>query len=288
MTKHLDPERAFYRHAMAQELLDAETEADLARAWRDRRDEAALHRLITAYGRLALSIAQRYRRYQLPLEDIVQQAHLGLMRAADKFDPERGVRFSTYSAWWIKAAIQDYVMRNWSIVRGGATAAQKSLFFNLRRIHAEVERRAQARGAVMTGEEIAEEIAGTLGVPLEQVRGMLGRVAGADLSLNATQRTEDGSREWQDLLEDDAPQAEEIVIEAAHRRRVTGALQAALRDLPARERHIVIERRLREEPRTLTDLGIELGVSKERVRQLEERALGRLRTAMAGLAEAGA
>jgi len=283
MTEHLRPDRAFYRRAMAREMLDAETERALARAWRERRDEGALHRLINAYGRLALSMAQRYRRYQLPLEDVVQQANLGLMRAAEKFDPDREVRFSTYAAWWIKASIQDYVIRNWSIVRGGATATQKTLFFNLRRVQAEVERSAANRGETMTGEEIAREIAGALDVPLEQVRGMMGRVAGPDMSLNATQRTEEGSREWQDLLEDDSPQADELVLERAHRAKLRGELRQALLELPERERHIVVERRLKEEPRTLTDLGEELGVSKERVRQLEERALGRLRAAMTAM-----
>ena len=124
------------RQAMKAELLDAETEQHLARAWRDRRDEAALHRLITAYMRLAIGMAARFRRYGAPMNDLIQEGSLGLMKAADKFDPDRGVRFSTYAVWWIKASIQDYVMRNWSMVRTGSTSSQKSLFFNLRRLRA--------------------------------------------------------------------------------------------------------------------------------------------------------
>src|SRR5512145_1294259 len=133
-------EHRITRQAMKSEMLDAETELALARAWRDRRDEAALHRLVQAYMRLAVSMAARFRRYGAPMNDLIQEASLGLMKAADKFDPDRGVRFSTYAVWWIKAGIQDYVMRNWSMVRTGSTSSQKSLFFNLRRVRARLER----------------------------------------------------------------------------------------------------------------------------------------------------
>ena len=145
------------RQAMKAELLDAETEARLAYAWRDQRDEEALHRLITAYMRLAISMAAKFRRYGAPMNDLIQEASLGLMKAADKFDPDRGVRFSTYAVWWIKASIQDYVMRNWSMVRTGSTSSQKSLFFNLRRVQAKLEREAAQRGGVV-GEFVARDI----------------------------------------------------------------------------------------------------------------------------------
>ncbi|MGB3314198.1 MAG: sigma-70 family RNA polymerase sigma factor, partial [Albidovulum sp.] len=134
------------RRAMRAELLDAETERELAYAWRDQRDKEALHRLITAYMRLAISMAAKFKRYGAPMNDLIQEASLGLMKAADKFDPDRGVRFSTYAVWWIKASIQDYVMRNWSMVRTGSTSSQKSLFFNLRRVQAKLEREASSRG----------------------------------------------------------------------------------------------------------------------------------------------
>ena len=147
------------RQAARAEFLDAETEADLARRWRDQRDEMALHRLVTAYLRLAISMAARFRRYGAPMNDLVQEANLGLMKAAEKFDPDRGVRFSTYAVWWIKASIQDYVMRNWSLVRTGSTSSQKSLFFNLRRVQARLVREADGRGEVLEGLALRKRIA---------------------------------------------------------------------------------------------------------------------------------
>ena len=144
MALDISYDQSLSRSARRAELLDAETEARLAYAWRDNRDEAALHRLITAYMRLAISMASKFRRYGAPMNDLIQEASLGLMKAADKFDPDRGVRFSTYAVWWIKASIQDYVMRNWSMVRTGSTSSQKSLFFNMRRVQARIEREAEA------------------------------------------------------------------------------------------------------------------------------------------------
>jgi RNA polymerase sigma-32 factor len=264
------------RHAMRAELLDAETEQDLARAWRDARDEAALHRLVTAYMRLAISMAAKFRRYGAPMNDLIQEASLGLMKAADKFDPDRGVRFSTYAVWWIKASIQDYVMRNWSLVRTGSTSSQKALFFNLRRVRARLEREAGATGEVLDSHRLREMIAEEVGVPLRDVEMMDARLAGADFSLNAQQAGEEG-REWVETLEDDAPQAAEIVTRAADLDRARGWLAEALAALNARERMIIVERKLREDPRTLESLGQELGLSKERIRQLEAQALGKLR-----------
>ena len=163
------------RTAMAAELLDADTELDLARRWRDEGDEQALHRLVTAYMRLAVSMASKYRRYGAPMNDLIQEAGVGLMKAAEKFDPDRGVRFSTYAVWWIKASIQDYVMRNWSMVRTGSTSSQKSLFFNMRRIRAQIEREMERDGVQLSGEEIRVRIAAELGAPLRDVEMMEGR-----------------------------------------------------------------------------------------------------------------
>jgi RNA polymerase sigma-32 factor len=265
------------RQAMKAELLDAETEAALAYAWRDHRDEAALHRLITAYMRLAISMASRFRRYGAPMNDLIQEASLGLMKAADKFDPDRGVRFSTYAVWWIKASIQDYVMRNWSMVRTGSTSSQKALFFNMRRVQAKLEREAGARGEVLDQHQLHELVAREVGVPLVDVQMMEGRLAGMDFSLNAVQSGEEDGREWIDALEDDAvPQAE--VIEARHdQERLRDWLAQALGRLNPRERYIVTERQLNGEGRTLESLGNELGLSKERVRQLEAAAFAKLR-----------
>ena len=203
------------RRAMRAELLDAETELRLAYAWRDQRDEEALHRLVTAYMRLAISMAAKFKRYGAPMNDLIQEAGLGLMKAADKFDPDRGVRFSTYAVWWIKASIQDYVMRNWSMVRTGSTSSQKSLFFNMRRVQARLEREAQAAGQSLDKHQLRQMIATEVGVPLHDVEMMEGRLAGSDYSLNATQSVDEDGREWIDALEDDSAQASDIV-EANH------------------------------------------------------------------------
>nr|WP_213395439.1 RNA polymerase factor sigma-32 [Yoonia sp.] len=268
------------RTAMRAELLDAETELRLAYAWRDQRDEEALHRLITAYMRLAISMASKFKRYGAPMNDLIQEASVGLMKAADKFDPDRGVRFSTYAVWWIKASIQDYVMRNWSMVRTGSTSSQKSLFFNMRRVQARLEREAAAEGVHLETHELHEKIAIEVGVPLHDVQMMDGRLSGSDFSLNATQSMEDEGREWIDALEDDAPQAAEKVENSHDTDTLRQWLVTALTALNDREQFIVRERKLRDDPRTLESLGSELGLSKERVRQLEAAAFGKMRKSL--------
>ncbi|MDF0603034.1 RNA polymerase factor sigma-32 [Psychromarinibacter sp. C21-152] len=268
------------RRAMQAELLDAETELELAYAWRDQRDERALHRLITAYMRLAISMAAKFKRYGAPMGDLVQEASLGLMKAADKFDPDRGVRFSTYAVWWIKASIQDYVMRNWSMVRTGSTSSQKSLFFNMRRVQARLEREAAAAGQTIERHEMRRLIAAEVGVPLADVEMMEGRLSGSDFSLNATQSVDDEGREWIDTLEDESSQAAETVEKSHDIDTLREWLVTALGALNDRERFIVKERKLREEPRTLESLGTELGLSKERVRQLESAAFGKMRKSL--------
>ena len=265
------------RKAMKAELLDAETELRLAYAWRDQRDEKALHRLINAYMRLAISMAAKFRRYGAPMNDLIQEAGLGLMKAADKFDPDRGVRFSTYAVWWIKASIQDYVMRNWSMVRTGSTSNQKSLFFNMRRVQAQLEREASQRGEQLDRHQLHQLIATEVGVPLHDVEMMDGRLSGSDYSLNATQSVEDEGREWIDLLEDEAEQAKESFESSHDTDQLRVWLLDALNGLSDRERLIIRERKLREEPRTLESLGVELGLSKERVRQVEAAAFGKMR-----------
>lgn len=268
------------RTARKAELLDAETELQLAYAWRDHRDEAALHRLITAYMRLAISMAAKFKRYGAPMGDLIQEANLGLMKAADKFDPDRGVRFSTYAVWWIKASIQEYVMRNWSMVRTGSTSAQKSLFFNMRRVQAKLEREASAQGAALDRHQLHQMIASEVGVPLRDVEMMDGRLSGSDFSLNAVQSSDEDGREWIDALEDDGAQSSELVENAHDNAQLREWLVQAMQALNERERFIVRERKLREVPRTLESLGNELGLSKERVRQLEAAAFQKMRKSL--------
>ncbi|RBI75835.1 RNA polymerase factor sigma-32 [Roseovarius sp. TE539] len=265
------------RTAMKAELLDAETELQLAYAWRDQRDEEALHRLINAYMRLAISMAAKFKRYGAPMNDLIQEAGLGLMKAADKFDPDRGVRFSTYAVWWIKASIQDYVMRNWSMVRTGSTSSQKSLFFNMRRVQARIEREAMAQGEELDGYQLREMIAHEVGVPLRDVEMMEGRLSGSDFSLNATQSAEDEGREWIETIEDEGARGDELVERDHDMDALRGWLADALEALNDRERFIVRERKLREDARTLESLGEELSLSKERVRQLEAAAFAKMR-----------
>lgn len=264
--------RRYVRASMAEEILDAETEIELATAWRDRKDEAALHRLISAYARLAVSFAGRFRRYDVPYEDLIQQGNLGLMRAAEKFDPSNGARFSTYAAWWIRASMQDFVMRNWSMVRTGTNASQKKLFFHLRRALRKAE------GLMDDGEALtlAQRVSEDLGVPVDQVEAMMGRMSGPDLSLDMPQSSDEDGRTWVEVLETGEEATDVAVAErldASVRRK---ALYAAVQQLPEREQRIIAARHLVDEPVTLSDLGEALGISKERVRQLEERALARI------------
>ena len=265
------------RKAVKAELLDAETELQLAYAWRDSRDEAALHRLITAYMRLAISMAAKFKRYGAPMNELVQEAGLGLMKAADKFDPDRGVRFSTYAVWWIKASVQDYVMRNWSMVRTGSTSSQKSLFFNMRRVQAQLEREAQQSGETLDKHQLNQLIATEVGVPLNDVEMMDGRLSGSDFSLNATQASDEEGREWIDTLEDENSRADLNVEEEHDQEKLADWIGVAMDSLNEREQFIVRERKLIENPRTLESLGTELSLSKERVRQLEAAAFGKMR-----------
>ena len=270
-------ESSISRRAMRAEMLDAETELELARAWRDQRDEVALHRIINAYMRLAVSMAGKFRRYGAPMADLIQEAGVGLMKAAEKFDPDRGVRFSTYAQWWIKASIQDYVMRNWSMVRTGSTTSQKSLFFNLKRVQAKIEREAAAAGETLDGVELRRRVAEEVGVPERDVEMMQGRLSGSDFSLNALQSSDEDGREWQETLEDDGPHSAEVVEREHDLAQIRDWLTDAMSVLSDREKYIIAQRKLIDDTRTLESIGEELGLSKERIRQVEAAALGKLR-----------
>ena len=267
--------RQIIRQSMAAPLLSREHELELARRWRDRQDEAALHELLGAYMRLVVATASRFKNYGLPLGDLVQEGVVGLMQAAARFEPERDVRFSTYAAWWIRSAMQDFILRNWSVVRTGTTAAQKSLFFNLRRLRARID---DGRYASLDDAGKAY-IARELSVAVGEVEAMEMRLQRGDQSLNAT-IAPSGEDAWQDFLADERPGPEEIVTGAHDGRQRSRWLAMSLAELSERERTIIHERRLREDGRTLEELGTRLGISKERVRQIEHRALQKLKAAL--------
>ncbi len=269
--------RLFRNRAMKAEVLEADVEHELALKWRDNHCEKSLHRLINAYMRLAISMAGKFRKYGLPMTDLTQEATVGLMKAAEKFDPDRGVRFSTYAVWWIKASIQDYVMRNWSLVRMGSTSAQKSLFFNLRRVRARIENDNRSHGAEIDTIALHEQIAKEIGVSLRDVRVMDARMSGSDASLNTTQTTDEDGREWIETLVDSSEPTEDVVADAQDQQTMRVWLANAMNALNDRERKIVVERKLADDPRTLESIGNELGLSKERVRQLESAALTKMR-----------
>ncbi|MGL4325268.1 MAG: RNA polymerase factor sigma-32 [Beijerinckiaceae bacterium] len=271
--------RQLVRAAVAAPYLEREEEHQLALRWRDHRDEKALHQITAAHMRLAISIAARFRHYGLPISDLVQEGHIGLMEAAARFEPERDVRFSTYASWWIRASIQEYVLRNWSIVRGGTSSAQKSLFFNLRRLKAQLGREFPDDNQ----RELTARISETLGVSVKDVQTMDARFSAPDTSMNAPISDEDGSASFGDLIPDTAPRPDDVVEESMDGSRRKAWLAAALRALSDRELHILRQRRLIEDPATLEAIGADMGISKERVRQLESRALDKLKRALVAI-----
>jgi len=277
MGKSAASRRDFVRAAMRAPYLERDEELDLAVRWRDAKDQAALHRLTSAHMRLVIAIAARFRNFGLPMGDLIQEGHVGLLEAAARFEPDRDVRFSTYATWWIRASIQDYILRNWSIVRGGTSSSQKALFFNLRRLRARLAQRPDQRPR----EAVFAEIAGALGVSSSDVELMDSRLSGPDTSLNAPiHESENDTSNRQDFLVDSVPLPDETVGEAIDNERRLTWLHSALTVLNERELRIVRERRLQDNGATLEALGESLGISKERVRQIENRALDKLREAL--------
>ncbi|NBZ87016.1 RNA polymerase sigma factor RpoH [Stagnihabitans tardus] len=261
-------------------LLEPEQEYMLAKAWVDRQDSQAAHQLVTSHLRLAAKIAMGYRGYGLPQAEVISEANVGLMQAVKRFDPEKGFRLATYAMWWIRASIQEYILRSWSLVKLGTTSAQKKLFFNLRKAKAKV-------GALEEGDlrpENLAQIAKDLSVSENEVIDMNRRLSGGDASLNASVGSEEGASQWQDWLEDeDSDQAGDY----AERDEMDARLSLLARSMDAlneRERDVLTKRRLSEDPVTLEDLSASYGVSRERIRQIEVRAFEKLQARMRELA----
>ncbi|MCX8667733.1 RNA polymerase sigma factor RpoH [Acetobacteraceae bacterium B3987] len=257
-------------------LLTSEQELALARRWRDKHDSTAAHELVTSHLRLVAKIAMSYRGYGLPVSELISEGNIGMMQAVRRFDPERGFRLATYAMWWIRAAIQEYILHSWSLVKMGTTAAQKKLFFNLRRLKGQMQ--AYEEGDLQP--EQINHIAKTLGVPEQDVISMNRRLTAPDHSLNAPLRV-DGEQEWQDWLVDQNDNQEDTLAESEDMAGRKALLTEAMQTLNERERHILTERRLKEDPSTLEELSHHYGVSRERIRQIEARAMEKLQKAMA-------
>jgi RNA polymerase sigma-32 factor len=263
-------------------MLGKDEEFMLAKRWREHQDPEAAHRLVTSHLRLVAKIAMGYRGYGLPIGEVISEGNVGLMQAVKKFEPDKGFRLATYAMWWIRASIQEYILRSWSLVKMGTTAAQKKLFFNLRKAKSEIS--ALSEGDLHP--EQVSAIATKLGVLDEEVISMNRRLSGPDASLNAPLRA-DGESEWQDWLEDEGAVSQETQVAEAQEKSIRmSLLEAAMTELTDRERHILTERRLKDNPTTLEELAAEYGVSRERVRQIEVRAFEKLQKSMRAAAEA--
>ena len=269
LSRYLSEIRKFPMLAKDQEFM-------LAKSWQEHGDTEAAHQMVTSHLRLVAKIAMGYRGYGLPIGEVISEGNVGLMQAVKKFDPDKGFRLATYAMWWIRASIQEYILRSWSLVKMGTTAAQKKLFFNLRKAKSEI-------AALQEGDlrpDQVSQIATKLGVLDEEVVSMNRRLSGGDASLNAPLRS-DGESEWQDwLVDNDTPSQESVVADSQEMNVRMSLLEAAMVELTDRERHILTERRLKDEPTTLEELAGEYGVSRERVRQIEVRAFEKLQKNM--------
>ena len=268
LTRYLEEIRQF-------PMLEPQQEYMLAKSWREHGDRDAAHKLVTSHLRLVARIAMGYRGYGLPIGEVVSEGNVGLMQAVKRFDPDKGFRLATYAMWWIKAAIQEYILRSWSLVKMGTTAAQKKLFFNLRKIKGQLK--ALDEGDLRPDQ--VKRIATQLGVTEEDVVSMNRRLAG-DSSLNAPVRNDSESGEWQDWLVDDTMDQETALAESEEAQRRRGMLNNALKGLNERERRVFEARRLAEDPLTLEELSAEFGVSRERIRQIEVRAFEKVQKAV--------
>jgi RNA polymerase sigma-32 factor len=270
-------DRQYIAAAMRAPMLEREYEADLGRRWRDHQDEKALKELVASHIRLVVKIATGFRGYGLAVSDLIQEGNIGLLEAAKRFDPERDIRFSTYASWWILAGVQEFIIRNASIIRLGSTPAQKKLFFNLRRLRSKI---ADNSGGRMTDQN-REQIADILKVPVAAVERMEAHIAGPDRSLNVTMGGDDGTgEELQNYLVDDRPTPEQVVTDTHDNAIRSRWLHDAMDILSPREKYIIQHRYLDEGRATLADIGENYGVTKERIRQIESRALSKLKSAL--------
>ena len=266
----------YFREVWSFPMLEKEEEQTLAVRWRDKGDTEAAHKLVTSHLRLVAKIAMKYRGYGLPVADLVSEGNIGLMKAVKKFDPGLGFRLSTYAMWWIRASITEYVLKSWSMVKLGTGASQKKLFFSLRNL--------KGRLNILDSGELspdqAQQLSDTMGVSADEITHMNRRLSTRDLSLNAPLSNDEEGIEFQDTLVDNSPSPESRFAEAEELGHRSAILRQALKALPERERHIFTERRLKDDPKTLEELGKEYGISRERIRQLEVRAFDKVQKAV--------
>ena len=275
MDNFVDYDKKFLNFSMRQSLLSKQDEIEYIKNWQLKKDQKSLNKIVSSHLRLVISIANKFKNYGLPINELVQEGNIGLMQAVEKFDLDKDVRFSTYSSWWIKAAMQSFILKNWSIVRIGTTAAQKSLFFKLKSIMTKIEKENNSSFNDYHQQKLANE----LGVKFKEIEDMKGRLSGSDQSLNAT-LSENSELETQDMLIDQRPSPEQNAIFTTDSKTISNLINEALNKLPDREKKIIGARQLGENTVTLQELGKDLGISKERVRQLENRALGKLKLSL--------
>lgn len=264
-------QRQYVRAAMNAPFLEKGEEAELARAWRDHKDTKALAKLTQSHMRLVIAVAAKFKNYGLPMADLIQEGNIGVLEAANRFEVDRDVRFSTYATWWIRASIQDYILRNWSIVRGGTSSAQKALFFNLRRLRTKL-----AQDGELTSDEVHEEIARTIGINKADVITMDARLSTGDIALDAPLQDDGTTATRGDFIPDTTPNPEELVQDWRDGAWRDASVREALTVLNERELEIIRMRQMADDATTLEALGKKLGISKERVRQIESRALQKL------------
>ena len=266
----------YFREVWSFPMLEKEEEQMLAFRWRDKGDTESAHKLVTSHLRLVAKIAMKYRGYGLPVADLVSEGNIGLMKAVKKFDPDLGFRLSTYAMWWIRASITEYILKSWSMVKLGTVASQKKLFFSLRNL--------KGRLNILDSGELtpdqAQQLSDTMGVSADEITKMNRRLSTRDLSLNAPLSNDEEGIEFQDTLVDNSPSPESRFAEAEELGHRSAILRQALKALPERERHIFTERRLKDDPKTLEELGKEYGISRERIRQLEVRAFDKVQKAV--------